>query len=75
MASPRLSAAFSNPETMKVLTEMGSKPQETMQKYGNNPEFKELLLEFSALTGNHFNEIADRKKKEEEKKMQDDPVM
>lgn len=69
MASPRLSAAFGNPETMKILQEMGSKPEETMQKYGHNPEFKELLLEFSALTGSHFNEIADKKKQEEEKKM------
>lgn len=75
MSSPRLSAAFGNPETMKILQEMGSKPDETMQKYGNNPEFKELLLEFSSLTGTHFTQIADKKKEEEEKKMQDDPVM
>ena len=46
-----------------------------MQQYGNNPEFKELLLEFSALMGNHFTEIADTKKAEEEKKMQNDPAM
>ena len=37
MQSPRLMAAFQDPATMKILTEMGSKPQETMQKYGNNP--------------------------------------
>lgn len=75
MQSPRLMAAFQDPETMKVLTEMGSKPQETMQKYGNNPQFKEILVEFSALCGNHFTNLADEKKKEEEKKAQDDPVM
>ena len=46
-----------------------------MQKYGHNPEFKELLLEFSSLCGKHFNKIAYEKKAEEEKKMQDDPVM
>lgn len=34
MQSPRLMAAFQDPTTMKVLTEMGSKPDETMQKYG-----------------------------------------
>ena len=45
-----------------------------MQKYGNNPEFKELLLEFSALCGNHFTDLADKKKEEEEKKMADDPI-
>ena len=46
-----------------------------MQKHGNNPEFREMLLEFSALCGNHFEGIAEKKKEEEEKKMQDDPVM
>jgi len=67
---------------MKVLTEMGSKPEETMAKYGNNPQFRELLTEFNGMMGNHFNALADDKKaeeekkqKEEEKKMQDDPVM
>jgi len=45
---------------MQAFTEMGSKPQETMQKYGNNPEFKELLMEFSALMGGHFNSVADQ---------------
>lgn len=32
-------------------------------------------MEFSSLTGNHFNEIADKKKAEEEKKMADDPIV
>ena len=59
---------------MKILTEMGQKPEETMQKHGQNPQFRELLLEFSALTGGHFNELADKKKAEEEKKMADDPI-
>ena len=30
MRSPRLMAAFQDPATMQILTEMGSKPQETM---------------------------------------------
>ena len=64
MQSPRLMAAFQDPATMKVLTEMGSKPEETMQKYGQNPQFRELLMEFSALCGNHFNNLADQKKAE-----------
>ena len=46
-----------------------------MQKYGNDPMFKELLMEFSALMGNHFTDVADKKQKEEEEKMKDDPVM
>ena len=46
-----------------------------MQKYGNDPKFKELLMEFSALMGNHFTDTAEKQKKEEEAKMKDDPVM
>ena len=89
MKSPRLSAAFSDPATMKVLQDMGSDPQGTMQKYGNNPEFKELLMEFSALMGGHLEQVGkkeeEEKKKEEEKRqqeierqkkeMENDPVM
>lgn len=52
--SPKLMAAFSDPATMKVLTEMGSKPDETMQKYGNNPQFREIIMEWSQLMGTHF---------------------
>ena len=45
---------------------MGKDPTGTMQKHGNNPAFKELLLEFSALMGNHFTDVG--KQQEEEKK-------
>jgi len=39
-----------------------------MQKYGNDPKFKELLLEFSALMGNHFEDVGEKEKKAEEEK-------
>lgn len=45
-----------------------------MQKYGKDPQFREILLEFSSLMGTHFNEVAEEKAKEEEEKMKD-PVM
>ena len=32
-------------------------------------------MEFSSLMGNHFNDTAEKKQKEEEAKMQNDPVM
>jgi hypothetical protein len=51
---------------MQVISEMGKNPQETMQKYGNNPQFKEMILEFSAFMGEHFENVADKKKREEE---------
>lgn len=48
---------------------------EAMKKYGGNPEFRTLLEEFSKLMGSHFEAIGDKKAKEEEEKLQNDPVM
>ena len=66
---------------MQAFKELGENPKEAMQKYGNNPEFRELMQEFSLLMGNHFEDIADKKKKEEEEQkkaqeeeMKKDPV-
>ena len=47
---------------------MGENPKEAMQKYGQDPQFRELMQEFSLLMGSHFEEVADKKKKEEEDK-------
>ena len=30
-----------------------------MTKYGNNPEFRELMMEFSGFMGDHFGNVAD----------------
>lgn len=46
-----------------------------MQKYGNNPEFRTILEEFSKMMGSHFEDLGDKKQKEEEEKIQNDPVM
>ena len=32
---------------MQALSEMGKNPKEAMQKYGGNPEFREIMIEFS----------------------------
>jgi hypothetical protein len=37
-----------------------------MQKYGGNPKFRELMMEFSAFMGDHFENVADKKKREAE---------
>ena len=42
-----------------------------MQKYGNNPEFRELMIEFSKLMGGHFEELADKKAEEAKKEEQE----
>ena len=60
---------------MQAFSEFGSNPQEAMKKYGSNPEFKEMLTEFSKMMGSHFDELAESKKKEEEEKVMNDPVM
>ena len=46
-----------------------------MKKYGGNPEFREIMEEFSKLMGTHFEDVADKKAKEEEEKKNSDPVM
>ena len=68
-------AAFANPQYMQAFQEMGKNPTETMQKYGNDPKCKELLMEFSALMGNHFTDVGEKQQKAEEEKMKNDPVM
>ena len=52
-----------------------------MQKYGSNVKFREFLLEFSGLMGQHFDDVADKKtteeeerKRKEEEMMNNDPV-
>ena len=49
---------------MQLLTEMGKNPKETMEKYGHNPEFREILEEFSKAMGNQFTAVADKKAEE-----------
>lgn len=51
---------------------MGKNPKETMEKYGNNPEFREIMTEFTKLMGGHFESIAETKKKEEEQKQKEE---
>lgn len=53
---------------MAAFTEFGQNPKEAMKKYGNNPEFREIMQEFSLFMGNHFGEVADQKAAEAEAK-------
>ena len=53
-----------------------------MKKYGGNPQFREIMEDFSKLMGNHFEDVADKKKREAEEaekkrleEMKNDPVM
>lgn len=79
--NPKLLKAFQNPKYMKAMEEFGKNPQEAMKKYGDNPEFRELMAEFSGFMGDHFGTVADKKaaeaeakKKEEEEQIKSDPV-
>ena len=45
--NPKLLAAFQNPKAMAAMSEFGKDPKGAMEKYGNNPEFRELMAEFS----------------------------
>ena len=71
-SNPILMQAFSNPQYMQIFQEMGSNPKETIAKYGNSPEFREFMQEFSKLMGTHFESVADAKKKEEEEKRKEE---
>ena len=80
-SNPKLLKAFTNPQYMAALKEMGEDPKKAMEKYGNNPEFRDIMMEFSAFMGTHFESVADKKKEEEEQKrkkqeeeMKADPV-
>lgn len=53
---------------MAAMSEFGKDPKGAMEKYGNNPEFREMMAEFSSFMGNHFENVADQKKAEEEAK-------
>lgn len=66
---------------MQAMTEMGKDPKAAMEKYGHNPEFREIMTEFSQFMGGHFSSVADQKakeeeakRKEEEEKLREDPV-
>jgi STI1 domain len=80
--NPRLLQAFTNPKFSGIISEFAKNPQETMKKYGGNPEFRGIMEDFSKLMGSHFEDVADKKKREaeeEERKkleeMKNDPVM
>lgn len=73
-SNPKLLKAFQNPQYMAAMSEFGQNPQEAMKKYGGDLEFKTLLEEFSKVMGTHFEDMADKKQKEEEEKMKNDPV-
>ena len=57
---------------MQALSEMGKDPKGAMQKYGNNPEFREIMNEFSMFMGTHFESVADKKKREDEEKAKEE---
>ena len=65
-SNPKLLKAFTNPVYMGALKEMGEDPKKAMEKYGGNPEFREIMMEFSAFMGNHFEGVPDKKKEEAE---------
>ena len=56
--NPNLMRCFMDPRFSIVIQELQKNPQECLKKYGNNPEFSNFIKEFSALMGNHFNNLA-----------------
>ena len=56
--------AFTDPRYSVIMSEFGRDPENTMKKYGGNPEFRQLLEDFSKLMGEHFESVADKKERE-----------
>ena len=56
--NPNLMRCFMDPRFSTVIQELQANPQECLKKYGNNPEFSNFIKEFSALMGDHFNNLA-----------------
>ena len=44
---------------------MQKNPKEAMAKYGGNPEFREMMIEFSKIMGDHFEKLSDQPPKQE----------
>ena len=61
---PTLMAALQDPETNKVLSGMKDDPKGTMEKYGHNPKFREVIDQFSNLMAGHFSNLAEKKEEE-----------
>eukprot|EP00349_Pseudokeronopsis_sp_Brazil_P000521 CAMPEP_0202965188 /NCGR_PEP_ID=MMETSP1396-20130829/9252_1 /ASSEMBLY_ACC=CAM_ASM_000872 /TAXON_ID= /ORGANISM="Pseudokeronopsis sp., Strain Brazil" /LENGTH=46 /DNA_ID= /DNA_START= /DNA_END= /DNA_ORIENTATION= len=45
-----------------------------MKQYQDSVEFREFLIEFSSLMGSQFESIADKKKREDEEAIKNDPI-
>ena len=56
--NPNLMRCFMDPRFSTVIQELQTNPQECLKKCGNNPEFSNFIKEFSALMGDHFNNLA-----------------
>ena len=67
--SPKLMAAFADPQMNKILQELSTNPTGIMQKYGSHPQFKEVIYEFGTMMRQHFGEMG--KKAEEEAQRQE----
>mmetsp|Transcript_5786 Transcript_5786/g.6433 ORF Transcript_5786/g.6433 Transcript_5786/m.6433 type:complete len:306 (-) Transcript_5786:157-1074(-) len=66
--NPKLLQGFSNPKYMKAIEEMKTNPGQAMKKYGDDPELREFLFEFSKIMGGHFEQLGKTKQEEEEQK-------
>ncbi len=50
---------------------MQTNPKEVMERYKNNAEFTQLMVEFSQVMGSHFTRLGQQEKKEEQPKKED----
>ena len=66
-----LRKAFTDPRYKQLLELLQTDPKEAVKQYGTNPEFVNIMTEFSKLMGSHMEKVADEKAKKE---VEADPI-
>jgi len=54
---------------------MGKDPKGAMEKYGHNPQFREILQEFSQAMAANFENLAEKEAEKKKEEMKNDPIM
>jgi len=56
-SNPKMLKAMSDPNFSQAIDLMAKNPKEALEKYGSNPDFVEIITEFSKFMCTHFEKI------------------
>ncbi|CAI2376648.1 unnamed protein product [Moneuplotes crassus] len=66
IGNPTLRKAFTDPNYKQCIEMLQKDPKEAVKQYGSNPEFVNIMTEFSKMMGTHMEKVADEQKKKAE---------